>query len=334
VTGFPGDGQAQRYTTIAGNPNLQPEKSEGGTLGVVLDVPYVDGLSVSVDYWKIHQTNLIAAPSVTQLGADDASRLAAATQAALAAGIPYNQINLGSGTSSYAGNPLITRSSVITPADIAAFNAYNATRPQSQWVAPVGALIGTSTPYSNLASATIDGIDFNISYKSPRFSWGRLQFIADSTYLKDYQRRETPGGAIEHRIGLEGATKWRGTGNLIWSKDDIWSAGISAYYIGTYADINAPLTTAQSAALGSPSYVYRIDGVDYFRIKDSITLNAFASYKVTSKGFFDNSTIRVGVVNFTNAAPPLSSDVAGYDPTVYQSMAEGRTWSVRLTKEF
>jgi hypothetical protein len=30
----------------------------------------------------------------------------------------------------------------------------------------------------------------------------------------------------------------------------------------------------------------------------------------------------------------LSSDVAGYDPTVYQSIAAGRTWSLRLTKEF
>jgi outer membrane receptor protein involved in Fe transport len=333
VTGFPGDGQAQRFTTIEGNPNLQPEKSEGGTLGFVLDVPYVDGLSVSVDYWKIHQTDLIAAPNVAQLGEDDAARLLAATQAALAQGTPIDQIDLGSGTAGYAGNPLVTRSALITDTDRAAFATYNAAHPQSQWVAPVGALIGISTPYTNLASATIDGIDFNITYKTPQFSFGRLEFIADSTYLRDYQRRESPGAAIEHRIGLEGATKWRGTGNLIWSKNDIWQAGMSVYYIGSYADQNANVPAATAKSLGFPSYLYPIDGVYYFRIKSSIAGNAFASYKLTFGGLFDNTTIRVGVNNFTNAAPPLSSDAAGYDPTVYQSMAEGRTWSLRFTKE-
>jgi hypothetical protein len=30
----------------------------------------------------------------------------------------------------------------------------------------------------------------------------------------------------------------------------------------------------------------------------------------------------------------LSSDPGGYDPTVYQSIAEGRTWTIRLTKQF
>jgi outer membrane receptor protein involved in Fe transport len=334
VTGAPGDLQAQRYTVITGNPNLQPEKSEGGTAGFVLDVPFVEGLTISADYWKIHQTDLIAAPNANQLVEDDAARLLAATQAALAKGIPFDQINLGSGTSAYAGNPLITRSATITAADIAAYTAYNATRPQSQWVAPVGALISTTTPYTNLATATIDGVDFNLTYKSPQFNWGRLELIADATYLKDYQRRETPGGPIEHRIGLEGATKWRGDANLIWSFRDVWQAGLSAYYIGSYADQNATVSSAVAASLGYPNYLYTIDGVNYFRIKDSISANAFVSYKWTYGGLLNDTIIRLGVINFTNEAPPLSSDAAGYDATVYQSMAEGRTWSLRLTKEF
>ncbi|MDB6091875.1 MAG: btuB 3 [Gammaproteobacteria bacterium] len=335
VTNQPGDGQAQRLTTIVGNHNLQPEKSEGGTLGVVFDVPYVDGLSLSADFWKIHQTNLIAAPNVSQLGQDDAARLLAATQAALAAGIPLAQIDLGSGTGGYAGNPLITRSSVITAADRAAFAAYNAGRPQSQWLAPVGVLLATSTPYTNLASATIDGVDLNMTYRSPRFSWGRFQLITDATWLDKYQRRASASAPIEHRVGLEGATRWRGSMNLIWSKDDIWGAGVSAYYVGSYADVNATITPAAAAALGNPSYIYRIDGVNYFRIKSSITTNAFASYKFTREGsFIDQTTLRLGVINLANEAPPLSSDPAGYDPTVYQSMAAGRTWSLRVTKDF
>ncbi|MDB6101531.1 MAG: btuB 3 [Gammaproteobacteria bacterium] len=334
VTGFPGDGQSQRQTTIAGNPNLKPEKSEGGTLGFVLDVPYVDGLSVSVDYWKIHQTDVIAAPTVVQLGQDDAARLLAATQAALAAGIPINQINLGSGTAAYAGNPLIARSTTVTDADRAAFAAYNAAHPQSQWVAPVGTLLATATPYTNLASATIDGVDLNMTYKSPDFSWGRLQLIADGTYLKDFQRHANATAPIEQRLGLQGATRWRADGNLIWALQDVWQAGVSVYYIGSYGDENASISDATAAALGNPSYLYRVNGVDYFRIKSSIQANAFVSYKLKKPGAFDNTTFRLGVVNLTNEAPPLSSDPAGYDPSVYQSMAEGRAYSLRMTKDF
>jgi outer membrane receptor protein involved in Fe transport len=334
VTGFPGDGQAQRYTVIAGNSQLQPEKSEGGTAGFVLDVPFVDGLSISADYWKIRQRDLIAAPVVTQVGEDDAARLLAATQEELAKGVPIDQINLGSGTSAYAGNPLVARSSTITTQDIAAFNAYNASHPQSQWVAPVGALLSTATPYTNLANATIDGVDLNVTYKSPMFDWGRLELSTDATYLMDYARRESNTSPIEHRLGLEGATRWRGSADLIWSYHDVWQAGMSAYYIGSYADENATLTPTQASAVGNASYIYRIDGVSYFRIKSSLSANAFASYKFTRDGWLNNTTVRLGVINFTNEAPPLSSDPAGYDPSVYQSMAEGRTWSLHLTKEF
>jgi outer membrane receptor protein involved in Fe transport len=42
----------------------------------------------------------------------------------------------------------------------------------------------------------------------------------------------------------------------------------------------------------------------------------------------------LGVNNLTNRAPPLTSDPAGYDATVYQSLAQGRVWSLAITKKF
>src|SRR5690606_8304508 len=130
---------------------------EGRTLGIVLDVPWIEGLRFSVDYWKIDQENLIASPIAEEIRASDAAMLLAATQAALANGIPLEDIDLGSGTANYAGNPLVRRSATITDEDRALFAAYNASRPRSEWVAPVGILEVTFTPYSNLASATIEG---------------------------------------------------------------------------------------------------------------------------------------------------------------------------------
>src|SRR5262245_18180171 len=94
ITGLPLDGQSQRQTAIEGNPNLVPETSEGQTLGFVLNVPYVDGLSLSVDYCKIDQEGLISSPNAEEIRANDAAMLLAATQAALAAGTPIGSIDL------------------------------------------------------------------------------------------------------------------------------------------------------------------------------------------------------------------------------------------------
>jgi hypothetical protein len=336
ITGLPIDGQSQRQTGIAGNPNLVPETSEGKTFGFVLDVPFVEGLRWSVDYWEIDQKGLISSPNAEEIRANDAALLLAATQAALAAGTPIGSIDLGSGTANYRGNPLIARSSVITDEDRAFFAAYNASRPQSQWVAPVGVLQITYTPYSNLASSTIRGYDMNLSYSSPQFDWGRLGVTTDWTFLDKFERKASANAAVEHRIGKLGATKWRGSANLFWSKDDIWSAGVSAYYIGAYADSGASINQATYDALGQPSYVYKIDGVYYWRVDDSITVNAFAArtFQSDNGGWFDDVTVRIGVKNLTNAEPPLTADLAGYDPAVYNSVAAGRTFTLRLSKTF
>jgi iron complex outermembrane recepter protein len=336
VTNLPIDGQSQRQTGIVGNPDLVPEESEGQTLGFVLDVPFVDGLRFSVDYWKIDQENLISSPIAAEIRERDGQALLAATQAALAAGTPINQIDLGSGTANYRGDPLIQRSTVITDEDRALFAAYNATRPQSQWVAPVGVLQITYTPYSNLASSMIRGYDFNLGYNSPPFSFGRIGVSTDWTYLDKYERRSSEGAAVEHRIGKNGATRWRGSLNLFWTMNDVWSGGISAYYIGEYADVTASINEATFNALGQPDYIYPIDGVYYWKVDDSVTLNAFAShtFNVDDNSLLDDLTIRLGVKNLTDEDAPLTTDPAGYDASVYNSIAQGRTWTVRLTKNF
>jgi hypothetical protein len=261
--------------------------------------------------------------------------LLAATQAALAAGTPIDAIDLGSGTANYSGDPLITRSTTITDEERALFAAYNASRPQSQWVAPVGVLQITATPYSNLASATIEGYDFNLSYSSPQFSFGRFGATTDWTYLDKFERRASEGTAVEQRIGKSGATKWRGSLNLFWSKNDVWSAGLSAYYIGSYADTGASINEATYQSLGQPDYVYEIDGLYYWKVEDLLTFNAFAAHTFSFEGsWFDGINMRVGVKNLTDENAPLTSDPSGYDSAVYNSVAMGRTWTFRISKSF
>jgi iron complex outermembrane receptor protein len=225
---------------------------------------------------------------------------------------------------------------LITDEDRALFAAYNASRPQSQWVAPVGVLQITYTPYSNLASSSIQGYDFNLTYSSPQLPFGRLGVTTVWTYLDKFERKASGDAPIEHRIGKAGATKWRGSLNLVWSKDDVWSAGLSGYYIGSYADTSASLSQAVYDQLGQPDYIFPIDGVYYLRVDDSVTFNAFGSYtfRADASAWLDDVTVRLGVKNLTDEEAPLTSDPAGYDSAVYNSVAAGRTWTLRLSKNF
>lgn len=335
VTNLPSDGQFQRLTTTSGNSDLDPETSKGKTLGIVVDVPYVDGLRFSVDYFNIKQEGLIAGPNAEQLRANDAALLAAATQAALDAGVPLDQIDLGSGTDAYQGNAYIDRAAV-TQEDRDLFAAYN-NDPEREGplLAPVGALLNTNTPFSNLDSSEIEGYDFNITYNLPAFDWGKVGISTDWTYLDKFEREGGLTGVSETQVGTDGIARVRGAANLWWSLD-LWSAGLSAYYIGEYADTAASITDTVYQELGRPDYVKTVDGNHYWKVEDSVTYNAFLSRSFASETskLVDGLTVRLGVRNLTDEAPPLTSAVAGYDASVYNSVATGRVWTLRLSKTF
>ncbi len=338
------DLQFQRLTTINGNSDLDPETSKGKTLGVVVDVPFVDGLRFSVDYFNIKQKGLIAGPDASQLRNNDRDLLLAAMNAQLAAGVPIDQIDLGSGTANYAGNPYIVRDA-LTAEDRAAFATYNAANPDNR-LAPVGVLRNTLTPFSNLNSSEITGYDFNITYNLPAYEWGKVNVSTDWTYLSRFRRVGGLTGASSTQLGLDGNSRVRGSFNMVWaSNEGQWSAGWSAYYIGAYADSQASISDATYLGLfrdadggwsGEPSYVKTVDGVHYWKIDDSITYNAFLSKGFTSESnqFIDGLNVRLGVRNLTDEKPPLSTHVAGYDASVYNSVAVGRVWTLRLSKSF
>ena len=340
------DGSAQRFTTTGVNGTLGPEKAESGSFGVVIDVPWVEGLSFSADYWKIHQVGLIAAPTTASVQTAETAALKGATQTLLSQGQTLASITpamlastLGSSCTS---NPLtnaltymsyqdpatgaaVYRSCAVDPTTAAAANAAG--------LAAAGTLYNTYLPFANLASATEDGIDFNITWKSPMFAIGRFQVISDSAYLADFQRRQSATSGIQHYIGLQGASRWRANLNLLWYYNN-WNAGVSAYYIGDYADQNATIATTSLSKVPSNT-VYTIDGIHYWKVASSVTENAFLSYSfATTNRILDGGTVRLGVNNLTNRAPPLTSDPAGYDATVYQSLAQGRVWSLAITKKF
>jgi iron complex outermembrane receptor protein len=57
----------QAAAVLGGNPNLEPEESEGYTIGAVFTPSRFDGFSASVDYWTLELTDVIGSASVNTI---------------------------------------------------------------------------------------------------------------------------------------------------------------------------------------------------------------------------------------------------------------------------
>jgi len=324
-----------------GNPKLLPVTSRGHSVGVVIEVPRVTGLSVSADYWDIRQNNVIGSYSKDQILNIDAAMLRAYTQAQLAAGKSIEQIDLGSGTASYRGNPAVARNAP-SAQDVATFAAYNAIRPAAQQAAVVGTIASRTAPFLNLARAEAAGVDLGLNYSLPKFSFGRITVASDWSYLiKSYTLNDVPNAGVlrVERMNVDGSTRWRGTATIIWRRA-AWTGGVSGYYTGAFADGAAPTTAANYNNLGAPGYLAKqFDSGTYlyrYVVHDVTTFNAFLSrrFDADAARWLKHTTMRASVVNLTDRKPPLASGNFGYSTAVHSSLFAGRTWSVEVTKAF
>ena len=324
-----------------GNKNLLPVNSRGKSAGLVLDVPKLKGLTLTADYWLIEQSNVIGSYTTSQILNSDAALLNAYTQAQLASGKTIAQVDLGSGTAAYKGDVGVARFAP-TAADIATFAAYNATRPASAQAAVVGQIISRTAAYQNLAKGYAAGWDLGLNYTLPKFPIGRISLNADWSYIiKTYQIRNVTGAPslFIERMDVDGTTRWRGTTGVTWRKSG-WTAGLSGYYIGSFADATGTTTAATYAALGAPSYLSKqFDGGNYlyrYRVHDVVTFNGSASYRfgTGSPQWLRRSSIRLGVVNLTDKEPPLATGQFGFSASVHGPLFAGRTWSMELVKSF
>jgi outer membrane receptor protein involved in Fe transport len=333
VTGLPSDGSINRLFRRSGNQNLRPEESEGRSVGVVVDVPGVKGLSFSADYWEIRQTGAIG---TTGGVTDDSNALIAATQAALAAGQSINNIDLGSGTANYRGDASVVRNAV-TQADRDAFAAYNATRPASSQRATVGSIAFIRETYLNLSERFVNGFDFEVGYRFPRTSLGNFNARTEWSYIVDAYSYDTAGAARNDLRWQSGQPIWKGTTTLNWRKGN-WRASVAALYTGDFQDADGSTTLAVWESLGRPGYIVETfdTGANRYRflVDDTLTYNANVSYRFRSTNkWIGDTTIRLGVINLLGDEPPLAADSRGYSTNQYNTLARGRVWSVEFSRK-
>jgi iron complex outermembrane recepter protein len=336
---FLNEGPYVKRTYFGGNPDLKPQESQGQTYGLVLDVPGIRGLSLTVDAWRIDRSNLLGQRSTAQIDESDTALLRAFTRAQIAAGVPVNQIDIGSGAT-YKGDPDVERFA-LTPEDRAAFAAYNAANPGNP-AAPAGRIFARYQPFVNVSTSEHEGIDFGIRYAIPRLPFGRVLVTSDWSYLSRSLTVLAPANVapVENNgLYADGAAKWRGTTNINWDNGP-WSAGFAIYYTGKTHDSGATTTQAVYDSLGRPPYIepFVTGGRTLYRlvIEPVVTMNASIGYRFgpESPAWLGETRVRLGVTNLTNRAPPLASGNFGYDPGVSQVLLSGRVWSLEVARRF
>ena len=215
VTGTPNDvGDTYRTSTRFGNPDLEAEESESTVLGIVFDPDdtVLDGLRVSVDYFKVETTNAITVIGVDRLLDDDFARL----------------------TAGQAGNPNVIRGAA-TPTDIAAFAAYNLANPGAQR-APVGEVLNVIDGYVNLDGREVSGYDMSVSYETRETAVGNFRFGVNATKIETFE--ETRDGTAFDELRRNGNPEWRGSASVTWSMGG-WQSGWQVRYVSEVEDTSA-----------------------------------------------------------------------------------------------
>jgi outer membrane receptor protein involved in Fe transport len=338
------EGAYVQRTYFGGNPNLRASESKGKTYGLVIDVPFLKGFSFTADQWRIERTNLLGQRSTAQIRASDVTLLQAYTRAQLAAGRPISQIDLGSGTPNYKGDPDVVRYAV-TAEDTAAFAPYNTANPNNQQ-GVAGKIFSVNQPFINIATSDHEGVDVGVRYVLPNLPFGSLVLNSEWSYLVKSRSVTRPANqaAIEaNDLGVNGAARWRGTTNLTWRRN-AWTANLGAYYIGPWQDSGAALPAATAAAtydsLGQPGFIAKhyTAGAFVYRyiVPSTITYNLSIGYRFSpaSHRLLRGTRLRLGIVNLTDQAPEIATGGFGYSPGVNQNLIFGRTWSLEMARAF
>jgi outer membrane receptor protein involved in Fe transport len=280
----------QINNTAGGNPNLGPEKADTTTLGLVWEPDFVEGLSVTLDYWKIKINGAVSSPSARQV-------VDGCYTAALNPGFTYNSFC-----------QLIQRDALN--------GGLNGTGSK-----------GVSTQSSNLGFYNFSGVDVGANYRLPLKkvglpSWGRVDLTMQVAFMKRADFKSLPSVATLEQAGYYSTAfddgnpyvKVRFNQRTSWTLGD-YSAGLAWRHIG--GTKVAPGSESTYTAANS------IKAYDYFDLNGTWQVTKNVKLSMTVNNLFDKQPplvgtgIGAGATNYGNTFPSLY-DVIGrrYTATV------------------
>lgn len=177
-----------KRVVAGGNSSLKPEESESRSIGVVIEVPGVKGLTLFGDYFRIKQFN-----QIDNTDAQDELDLDAALW-----------------TASGGSNPLVIRAAR-TPDDITA--------------GIPGVLVEVISTYQNRSLREIHGFDVGFDYRGPETRFGRFGANAEVSYTNKLITIDEQGN-YSQLIRNNGNPRFKGTATLTWNLG-AWSASVS-----------------------------------------------------------------------------------------------------------
>lgn len=272
-----------------GSDQLMPEETTNRSYGIVWTPSLIDGLTISVDYWKIRQADLIGlfgAPN--QLALDWAMR-----------------------TNERGANPLVIRNDP-TPEEIEFF--------VGSGLQAVGEAVQTLDGYLNLDTRDASGAEFELHYRIEDLPVGSIDIdLALGRMFEKFQSVSEPGAFInaqnEPAVEVRAAgdllkrdrdPKVRATGSVRWFRGD-WDASLSANYIGEVFD-----TSVTNDTTG-----------EWWVVEDWLTIGARIGYTFDS-GALDGTRFIIGVRNLMDEDPPLADSSFGFLPQLHDPY--GRYW--------
>lgn len=164
ILSLPG-GAGQVQTQNRSNPNLEPADSENWNVGIVISPKQIPGLTISVDYYNVHQSHVVISDPV---GA-------------------ANSLNALGSASPFAPGFTFFDNSVLTTTDPNQVTANN-------W----GNLLLTNTASAALRT---DGIDMSANYEIPTERYGTFSFLANANLTLNFEVRSDPSLPYFHYEG-------------------------------------------------------------------------------------------------------------------------------------
>lgn len=277
----------QANSRSGANADLKPSESENYTFGFVYSPKAIKGLSLSVDYFNITQTDL-----VSTIGAEtilqDVELLGTASPYA-----SFVRISSLEGTAGFFSGAPITAAGQI---------GNN----------PIDNIFVTDT-LVNIAQQHLAGVDFKADYSWNSDSLGRFDFGASVAFYDFYRAQTLPGTDEFETAGY--ATNFNGTiatwqsyMNVAWSRGN-WRANLGFSYIPSVEDVNA--------VPGETDVRFDADVEAY------ASFDVAVSYAFDSRfGMLNGMAVRLGANNVLNEAPPMAgstfaesnADIATYGP--------------------
>ena len=294
----------------SGGPDLEPEDTESLNFGIVLTPSFIPGLTITADYWRVKQEGIVGIfGSGNNLALDLLLRLNGESNPNVVRADPdQEQLDL------YAGTGIL----------------------------PAGTISQIINPYLNLDQRTSEGADFSVLYEFET-GFGDFDFQVNAARLIGFDQSAGPltdslftdltpaleqipqlstediGALLPFGFGdvleIDGRPKWRFSASAAWESGPV-RVNLFGRYVGRVFDPGATQN----------------DTLEFFEVDDWFTMNLGVRYRIENDTALDGTSIRFGINNVLNEAPPIADESFGFYGSLHS--ARGRVFSIDLRKNF